>query len=417
MDTSPQIKTKTWHMTGRLRILKSRTILLPLLIVIGLLIRISLTHSVSSTDAYGFVMWSKYLTTHSLSDLYQTLPEGYPPYTPGYYYVLKMIGNLVSFLKLWDNSWWVYLLIQFPVYLVDIGVAVLIYLVSKKWWGFKQSLLNSMFYYLNPAIIYVSAVLGQVDSTVTFLCLVALFGYYQKKQLLFLISYSFALLMKPQSLAIAPLYLLFTITEVKIRNIISSVPLLGGLLLAPIIPVILDKGVAWTSSYMLSLFNWYPYTSVYAYNLWAPLGFIVSDSMKLFGIFEYKFVGLCLFIIAAWSILKPLFKSENRTSKIYMFAAFLFWYAFFFFETRIHSRYLIYSLGFFAPFFARFTLFGIALSLVICANLLLPLNQMELIKLIHFLRNPLVVTLMCGTVFGLYLYAMRMYHHILDKKV
>ena len=85
-----------------------------------------------------------------------------------------------------------------------------------------------------------------------------------------------------------------------------------------------------------------------------------------------------------------------------IFAAFLLWYDFSYFATRIHSRYLIYSFGFFAPFFAQFPKLGILLSILMVANFLLPNKNPILSSLVYVLNQPAVVAVF--TIYGFLLF-------------
>jgi hypothetical protein len=184
------------------------------------------------------------------------------------------------------------------------------------------------------------------------------------------------------------------------------------LALIPFLPIIFEKGIPWTWSYFFTIPNWYAYTSVYAYNLWAPFGFIVSDNHRLLGLIAYKYVGILLFWVVAGLILSPLRLTKYRRPEVLMFAAFLLWYDFSFFATRIHSRYLIYSFGFFAPFILNFPYLGLALSILMVANLLLPLKNPLLAPLTTFLNQPGMILVGVGYAFWLFIRLYKAYRRL-----
>src|SRR3990167_2730457 len=88
--------------------------LLFLILAIGLVVRIVLNNVVYSKDAESFVFWGKYLQNHSVASLYESLPGGFTPLPPLYYYVARFLAKIVSFLNLWGNEWATYLIFKIP---------------------------------------------------------------------------------------------------------------------------------------------------------------------------------------------------------------------------------------------------------------------------------------------------------------
>jgi len=391
---------------------KARWLLL--VIFVGMGLRIILNTAVESFDFYAFVMWAKYLSTHSITDVFEFLPEGYTPYPPLYYYVLMLLGHLISLLNVWDNTWLTYLIIRTPVFLADIGVCLLIYRLTKKYVSPKAALPASMFYFLHPVIIYNTSVWGQIDSVVTLLGLLSIAFFISHRYFRAILIYTLGVLTKLQILALLPIIGFLSLVSGSGRRLYKYALILVPVATAPFVPIVLSKGFKWTWDYFFTIPNWYAYTSVYTYNLWAPFGFIVSDNMKLLNVIEYKYIGILLFWFVALLILQPLFIKKNRTPLVLLFAAFLLWYDFSFFATRIHSRYLIYSFGFFAPFITKFPLIGLLLSLLMVANLLLPLQVDLLHPVTEFLNKPAVIVLFVVFAFVLFIISFKRYRQLIN---
>src|SRR3989344_2824919 len=391
---------------------KARWLLL--VIFVGMGLRIILNTAVESFDFYAFVMWAKYLSTHSITDVFEFLPEGYTPYPPLYYYVLMLLGHLISLLNVWDNTWLTYLIIRTPVFLADIGVCLLIYRLTKKYVSPKAALPASMFYFLHPVIIYNTSVWGQIDSVVTLLGLLSIAFFISHRYFRAILIYTLGVLTKLQILALLPIIGFLSLVSGSGRRLYKYALILVPVATAPFVPIVLSKGFKWTWDYFFTIPNWYAYTSVYTYNLWAPFGFIVSDNMKLLNVIEYKYIGILLFWFVALLILQPLFIKKNRTPLVLLFAAFLLWYDFSFFATRIHSRYLIYSFGFFAPFVTRFPLIGLLLSFLMVLNLLLPLQVDVLRPVTAFLIKPAVIILFVIFAFGLFIISFKRYRQLVN---
>ncbi|HCM37658.1 MAG: hypothetical protein UV61_C0002G0211 [Candidatus Gottesmanbacteria bacterium GW2011_GWB1_43_11] len=362
-----------------------------LIFVIGIIARLVLTNIVYSFDAASFVIWAKYLVNHRLADLFEFLPAGYTPYPPIYYYVLKVLGKTIEFFGWWKPDWLAYLLIKIPVFTADIIVASLVYHFTLKYLSKTDALWATGFYFLHPAIIYNTSVWGQIDSIIIAMGLVSIMLIFQKKIFPGLLFYLLDVLTKLQSLAMLPLILFLAVVETPFKKTLRLLPWIILIGILPFIPVVWVKGFKWTWDYFFTIPNWYAYTSVYTYNLWAPFGFIVTDNSKFLGLVQFKYLGIVLFWLAAVLILYPLRKKANRTPLMYMFAAFLLWYDFSYFATRIHSRYLIYSFGFFAPFFRRFPGIGILLSILMIADFLLPNKNPALVWLVDWLNQPITI--------------------------
>src|SRR3989344_5058531 len=394
----------------------TKTRWLLLVIFVGMGLRIILNTAVESFDFYAFVMWAKYLSTHSVTDVFEFLPEGYTPYPPLYYYVLMLLGHLISLLNLWDNTWLTYLIIRTPVFLADIGVCLLVYRLTKKYVSPKAAIPASIFYFLHPVIVYNTSVWGQIDSVVTLLGLLSIAFFISHRYFRAILIYTLGVLTKLQILALLPIIGFLSLVSGSGRRLFKYALILVPVVAAPFVPIVLSKGIKWTWDYFFTIPNWYAYTSVYTYNLWAPFGFIVSDNTKLFGILQYKYIGIFLFWFVAYLILKPLTKSQNQKPILFMFAAFLLWYDFSFFATRIHSRYLIYSFGFFAPYFVLFPRLGMALSLLMIANFLLPLKTPWLTVLVQLLNTQAVIFIMVLYAFSIFIWAYTKYKNLIKME-
>lgn len=383
-----------------------------LILITGTLIRIILNNALDSFDFYAFVMWARYLSVHRMADVFEFLPEGYTPYPPLYYYVLKLLGIFISFPEIWGNKWLTYLIVRSPMIVGDMMVTILVYRFARKYVSARAALLGAIFYFLHPATIYNTSIWGQIDSVVTLLGVSGVLLFIYKRNYWAIGIYVMGVITKLQILAQLPLIIFLSFLSLRVKKLIKIYVFWLGVACLPFLPIVAAKGVKWTWDYFFTIPNWYAYTSVYTYNLWAPLGFILSDNTKVINLIELKWVGIFLFWAVAFLILYPLFFSKKRTPLTVMFAAFLLWYDFYFFATRIHSRYLIYSFGFFAPFFSRFPKLGVGLSLLMFANFLLPLKYPSVSQLVGFLNQPVVIWFFVIYGFVLFLWAYRNYQEL-----
>src|SRR3990167_7106864 len=373
---------------------------LMLIIIIGLFIRVILNNFVDSNDAKSFVIWANFLSHNSVVKLYETLPSDYLPYPPTYYYVLKPIGFILNFFK--NSDWISQLIVKLPVFASEVISTVIIYKFTRKLISKKGATISSAFFFLHPAIIYNTSIWGQIDSIIFMLSLAFVVFATLRKELLALIIYLVSVTIKLQALAILPLVAVWSLTSIKIlrlRNYSIILILFGSLIF---LPLFITKGILWSSKYLYSLPHQYPYTSIYAYNLWASSGFLTPDKVKLLGIIPYRLLGLAAYWTFAALIILPFLKNKNRKPTVILFAAFLLFFDFAFFSTRVHSRYLIYSLPFASVFVFLFPLEITTLSFLIILNLMLPMPYEGLRNVVLFLnQKTTVVTL---SLFGLFLF-------------
>lgn len=219
----------------------------------------------------------------------------------------------------------------------DILTAFLIFLIVRRYGSFRLAFLSMISYSFNPAIIYDSAIWGQVDSVYTLFFMLSLMLFFSDKPILSGVCLVLAILTKPQSLVLLPLFALFIIrkqtlfTSAKVAAASCAAFVVVAL---PFYPAnsILDIFRLYSSSYIQ-----YPYNSLNAFNIWAFTGMFQPDDTQ-FLFMTYRMWGYLLFgmifIYVAYFTLK--YKDDMS---IYISSALLF-FAFFMFFTRIHERYL-----------------------------------------------------------------------------
>ncbi len=272
-------------------------------------------------------------------------------YMPGYLFFLWILGLLFNgiFHISFFSSAFVYV-IKLSTTAFDIATAVLIYKLLKennKFWP----ALGFILYLGNPAIIFNTSVWGQIDGILTFFILLSLYLVTEKnKPLLSSAFFAEAFLIKPQTIAILPLYALIIFQRFK-KKLIKTVAVVFlifisySLLFFPknIFFGLLNLVVQMTKDYSM--------TSLYAFNTWAILGWWQNDSTKLMGI-SYAFLGFSIYALFLILILAPSLIKQNK-DKFYLYFLYgLSMMAFYLFPTRVHERYLL-------PFFAFFLIAAI----------------------------------------------------------
>lgn len=294
-------------------------------------------------DMNVWLAWAERLQESGFGNFYH--PAIWTHYTPFYLYFLWFLGKIKNFFLL-ENQQLVFQLFKLPAVVSDVVSALLIYKILKKQ-KIKKAKLGAIFYLFNPALIFNSAVWGQIDSL---LILFFLFAYYylfiKKKFKLSAIFLSFSFLLKPQAIFFLPVIIIALIKNFP-RKIYFHYFLIfficAWLLALPFFPQNPFFGLPALISKMASD---YPVTTAGAFNFWQLLGNWQSDNLKT-GILTAQQWGLLVFSIFSLLIVLPIRKKRNLRSKSFFYLAGLFWFNFFLFLTRVHERYLLPALALF----------------------------------------------------------------------
>jgi Gpi18-like mannosyltransferase len=313
-----------------------------LAIAIALFVSFIIRMYLSQVEGYGydiwvFKIWSRAVYYTGFAHFYDGIRSDYPPF---YIYFLWAIGtfykSFISFSFDIDSPVFTFL-IKMPAMIADILTAFLIFLIVRRYGSFRMAFLSMISYSFNPAIIYDSAIWGQVDSVYTLFFMLTLMLFVSNKPMLSGVSLALAILTKPQSLVLMPLFALYIIRK---HSLFTSAKVAAASCAAFVIVAlpfyrdssILDLFRLYSSSYIQ-----YPYNSLNAFNIWAFTGMFQPDD-TIFLLLTYRMWGYLLFgMIFIYVAYFTLTNKDDRS--IYISSAILF-FSFFMFFTRIHERYL-----------------------------------------------------------------------------
>ena len=138
---------------------------LPALILGGLVVRLFFIGNEGfKTDVSTYAAWAIGLSRHGFSTFYSTV--GFADYPPGYFYILAVVGHIWNaFFAAHDPGFAILrYFVKLPAILADLGVGALLYAVVRRFASERVALGAAALYLLNPAVIYISALWGQVDS-------------------------------------------------------------------------------------------------------------------------------------------------------------------------------------------------------------------------------------------------------------
>jgi len=346
--------------------------------------------------------WAIFGGEHGLAALYI---DGVPVvnYPPLYIVILSGLGRLGRWLNTAEApTAWQLVLIKLPAVLADLAVTLLLFLTlfrrkphashvearslaaDQSWLAVLSSppVAVAALWALNPAVIYVSAYWGQVDSLHTFwmvaALLAALTGRWSRAGALM----GLGLLTKLQAIVLLPLlvYLAWRWEWQALGRVLSG--LLAALTLG-LLPFAINGSLSDVLGVYTGSVGFYPRLTLNAYNFWWPPYFLgerlggvqLTDGIRLFGLFTLRSLGLGLLAAFILLLLGALWRGEiagkrgrkperaNQAAVLLdrlrpaqtlvsvqtaFFAAGMLVFGFFMLPTEIHERYMLPALAFLA---------------------------------------------------------------------
>lgn len=317
-----------------------------LLVLAGLIIRLTLIPIPGfKFDIDAWFSWALRLNELGFSHFYS--PDIWTNYTPGYLYVLGFLGFIKNLFDISTESF--YYVLKLPAILAELAIGIFIYKLALQRLSNKIASLSAALVLLNPVLIFNSAVWGQIDGILTLLLILTVYYLNRKSLILSSIFFGLSILIKPQALAIAPIFPLFIFNHFSLKNILKlTFPGLSVILLFSF-PFFITQPISGFFQLLSKMIGDYPYISLNAYNTWGIIGFWINDNLKV-GILTYQQIGY-VFYFLYWVLLAYSFISK----KISLYAlATLATMAFFFLPTRVHERYLYPSIPFLIILFIFF---------------------------------------------------------------
>jgi dolichyl-phosphate-mannose-protein mannosyltransferase len=318
-------------------IIKKRFSLITALILLALGLRLYLAFLPGfQTDTSAWYAWALRLNDVGLNHFYS--PDIWTNYTPGYLYVLYYLGALRNLFHLDSNSF--YYLLKLPAIITDLIIGYLIFKAVKKISGEKLALLGAAFFLFNPAILFDGSVWGQVDSVLALFMFSSIIALEKKRIFYSAFFFGIAFLIRPQAIALLPLFGFYFLKNFKIKEILKFISVTAAVSVAFFLPFFSGNNLADSFHLIINMINDYSYNSLFAFNFWGAQGFWIPDNTG--GIYSMRNIGIALFIIY-WLII--LFYYFKKKIPLFSLAA-LATMSFYFLPTRVHERYLYPALPF-----------------------------------------------------------------------
>jgi dolichyl-phosphate-mannose--protein O-mannosyl transferase len=317
-------------------------LLLAGLVVRVFLILLNLSYEV---DMNCFQSWARFLYENGLSEIYtSSIFCDYPPF---YLYVLYLIGAVRAAFDFPTLSPAFNVLTALPPIACDLGLAFIFYRLAEKRAGVRFGAIVAAMYIFNPAIIYDSGVWGQLDSVYALLLVAALYLVSEKKLLPAYLIYAAAILTKPQSLIVSPVFLYSAYDYLRASDIKKTLPRFGLYILCaalalPVRALPFTKGFDFMPviDQYIGTLDSYNYASVNAFNIYALTGGNWGAITPFYVFFAVAAVAGVV-VLAFW----VLHREANYRYAVFFSAALLNTGAFMF-SIKMHERYLFPTLAF-----------------------------------------------------------------------
>jgi Gpi18-like mannosyltransferase len=293
-------------------------------------------------DTVDFMVWFQTAAHYGPRTFYLNTWCDYPPLNIYFFWIF---GSLAEHLAVFGTTAFTYVM-KLPANLFDMATAFLIFAFVRKQSTFKLALIGTALYAFNPAVIFNTAVWGQFDAIYTFFLVLSLILVFYSKPKLAVVAFMLGILTKPQSIALAPLFFFLVWRKTDWKGLVTSVLVAAATVFTVILPFEWSKPVTFLTDIYFGAYGGYQFTTLNAFNVWGFGGMWVPDVLWTFIAGWAMFGALALFTIYLVHKRAP----SNRELLIF-FAAFVLFFGFFMFPTRIHERYLFPAMAMLALMF------------------------------------------------------------------
>lgn len=278
----------------------------------------------------------------------------WPNQPPGTIYLFAGIRKLFEFLfygvfsplhfklHLFPGSWLLFFesnlypaLLKMPSIFADLGIAYLMYKLTKK-------LITPVLWLVNPVVWYNSAVWGQTDALINFLALLSFYFLFKKKLIWSVLVLGLSFYTKVSLTIFLPVFAIVALKQKhKVADYVKSIVLLGLVLGIATLPFSSGEPFSWlVNLYQTKILGQQlQIITANAFNLWAAIAGIheLPQSLPFLGL-TYQYWGYILFGLAYLPLLHLVWKNQDIKTVVIALAltAFSSWLLL----TNMHERYL-----------------------------------------------------------------------------
>lgn len=309
-----------------------------LLIYLGLIIRLLFSFLTGfKIDVDAWFAWALRANDLGLQNFYSK--DVWTNYTPGYIYVLYLLGFIKNALDLPDGFF--YQILKLPAIIAELILGAFIFKLAAKKYSIKISALISALVFFNPAFIFNSSVWGQIDGLLALLMVLSIYYLKQGSLMMSSVYLALSLLVKPQTISIFPAIGLYFFKHMDPRKLLQlGMPFLLILLILSL-PFFPNNPIFGLPSLIIQMSQDYHANSLFALNFWGIFGFWIDD-INTFANLSLRNWGIILFALYWIGIAIVYFKKGLGYFELAALGAM----SFYFLPTRVHDRYLYPAIPF-----------------------------------------------------------------------
>lgn len=227
-------------------------------------------------DTGTYKSWA--LTASDPAKLLGVYSDGhYTDHPPLLMYVLALVGGVARLLG-WETSTHFTALVKLPMLVSDALTALLLLRILRREDGSADGQLRALgyasLYWLNPALIFISAKWGQTDSLLCLLLVLAWDAWARSRALPAAVLLGLAVAFKPQGALYAGLFCVALLLDRRPRSALPALTAGVAAYAAAVLPLTWSKPPEWLLALYIGSGEAIDpnYITVNAYNLWALLG-------------------------------------------------------------------------------------------------------------------------------------------------
>lgn len=312
----------------------NRKLLVITLFVVGFLLRIALGCLIQgyTSDLMLFKSWAS-SAANNLSQFY--FGGSSSDYPPLYIYVLYMVGKIGSVQMLTP---YFTLLLKIPSIAADMGTALLLYRLARKYLSPELSIAAAAFYILNPAVFINSTIWGQVDSFFTLIVVAGIVLLAERKIVFSSMLFTAAVLMKPQGIIFLPVLFFELVRRKSIKVFLKVLLASMATSLVIILPCSSNLNFLWIVKLYMNTLGEYPYASVNAFNFFILVGANYTKDASTLLLVSYHTWGMVFIVLS--TLISWLMYARGKGKGIAAVSALILISGVFIFSARMHERYL-----------------------------------------------------------------------------
>ena len=305
-------------------------------------------------DIALFKNWGIFLYEHGFAAFYGNPDFPMTDYPPVYLYVLYLLGALRARFG-WEHFETVFLFFTFlPAILCDLGIGYVLYRrgvkTQREHSRPRIPVFLAALWILSPAVILISSLWGQVESVFSMVLLFSLLLLRDRKLLPAYLIFGVAILTKPQSLFLGPVYLYSAIEYLQEKKFsLGGIWRLGAYIMAAVALMVLLFVPFNLFTALESFFGGLgarPYGSINAFNFFSLIGGNFRSMDTRFMGLTYGFMGTVIVIVLVVGTIAALSTDRKRGGRHYFFIVGALFALIYVFSFRMLDRYLFPALPF-----------------------------------------------------------------------